>query len=69
MSKWIWTFGGGTKYAGKYIVVNSENGDGREHIFEIYGQGNCAMSYPYNVGIKLAEKYKWDFLEELYVWS
>lgn len=57
MRKWIWTFGVGTPWAGKYVIVNTDRGDGRERVFEVFGQENCSMSYLYDDGMKAVEKY------------
>ena len=59
MIKWIWTFGVGTPWAGKYVIVHSygNKGDGRERVFEVFGQENCSMSYFYEQGMKIVEKY------------
>lgn len=45
MKKWLWSFGGDTMFANKYIIVNTDKGDGRDILFEIYGRDNMAMSY------------------------
>lgn len=57
MRDWIWTFGVGTPWAGKYVIVHAANGDGRERVFEVFGQENCSMSYLYDMGMKAVEKY------------
>lgn len=57
MRKWIWTFGKGTPWAGKYVIVHTARGDGRERVFEVFGQENCSMSYLYEDGMKAVEKY------------
>lgn len=67
MRKWIWTFGCGTPWAGKYVIVHTAHGDGRERVFEKYGQQNCAMSYLYDKGMAIAEKYGYQLLEVMEV--
>ena len=62
MRKWIWTFGCGTPWAGKYVIVHTAQGDGREEVFEKYGQSNCSMSYPFDKGMELARRYGWKCL-------
>lgn len=64
MIKWIWTFGGGTPWAGKYVIVYSygNKGDGREKVFEAFGQENCSMSYLFDKGMELARRYGWKCL-------
>ena len=57
MRKWIWTFGVGTPWAGKYVIVHTDHGDGRERVFEVFGQENCSMSYLYDDGMEVVEKY------------
>ena len=57
MKKWIWTFGVGTPWAGKYVIVHTDHGDGRGRVFEVFGQENCSMSYLYEDGMKAVEKY------------
>ena len=57
MRHWIWTFGCGTPWAGKYVIVHTDHGDGRERVFEVFGQENCSMSYFYEQGMKIVEKY------------
>lgn len=57
MRHWIWTFGCGTPWAGKYVIVHTAYGDGRERVFEVFGQENCSMSYLYEDGMKAVEKY------------
>lgn len=57
MRHWIWTFGCGTPWAGKYVIVHTAHGDGRERVFEVFGQENCSMSYLYEDGMKAVEKY------------
>ena len=57
MRKWIWTFGVGTPWAGKYVITHTSRGDGRERVFEVFGQENCSMSYLYEDGMKAVEKY------------
>lgn len=66
MRKWIWTFGVGTPWAGKYVIVHSygTKGDGREKVFEAFGQANCSMSYPYEKGMKIVEKYELELCGE-----
>lgn len=49
MRKWIWTFGGETIFRNKYIVVYCDKGDGRDILFEIYGQENMSESYPEDI--------------------
>lgn len=67
MRKWIWTFGVGTPYAGKYVIVNTDKSDGREYMFNKYGQQNCCMSYFYNAGIMIVERHGYQLLEEVTV--
>lgn len=67
MRKWIWTFGKGTPWAGKYVIVHTAHGDGRERVFEVFGQNNCAMSYPYDMGMKYVEKYSLELVGEFQV--
>lgn len=64
MRKWIWTFGSGTKYRGQYVIVccRDGEGDGREEVFERYGQDNCSMSYLFDKGMELARRYGWKCL-------
>ena len=64
MRKWIWTFGVGSPYKGKYVVIETDNGDGREYMFNMYGRQNCCMSYPYEKGIALVEKYGYTLIEK-----
>lgn len=45
MRKWIWTFGTETIFRNKYVVVYTDNSDGRDILFEIYGRENFSMSY------------------------
>lgn len=64
--KWIWTFGGHTKWSDKYIVINGNEMDGRLYVFHKYGQESMAMDYPYDVGmIKCVDKYHLELLEEV----
>lgn len=63
MRHWIWTFGCGTPWAGKYVIVHTDHGDGREKVFEKYGQKNCSMSYPYCKGMLIVNKYGYELLE------
>ena len=63
--KWIWTFGCGTPYKGKYVIIDTEEGDGREYMFEHYGQNNCCMSYPYEKGMRLVEKYGYKCINDI----
>ena len=62
MRKWIWTFGSKTKYGGKDVIVcrPEGEGDGREEVFERYGQQNCSMSYLFDKGMELAQRYNWE---------
>ena len=62
MRKWIWTFGSKTKYGGKYVIVCRPDGEGngREEVFEKYGQSNCSMSYLFDKGMELAKRYNWE---------
>lgn len=61
--KWIWTFGIGTPYKGKYVVIETDNDDGREYMFKKYGRDNCCMSYPYEKGIELVKKYNYKCID------
>lgn len=45
MKKWLWSFVGDTIFAMKYIIVNTDKGDGRDILFQIYGRDNMSMSY------------------------
>lgn len=69
MRKWIWTFGCGTPWAGKYVIVHSygNKGDGRERVFEVFGQENCSMSYLYENGMKAVEKYGLELVGEFQI--
>lgn len=64
MRKWIWTFGVGTLWAGKYVIVYTSHGDGRERVFEVFGQENCSMSYLYADGLRLVKKYGLELIGE-----
>lgn len=63
--KWIWTFGIGTPYKGKYVVIETDNDDGREYMFDRYGRMNCCMSYPYDKGMELVKKYGYQLIENI----
>lgn len=67
VTKWIWTFGGMNKFlADKYVVINGDEQDGRDYVFERYGQDNCCMDYPYEYGMdKVVKKYNLKLLEEV----
>lgn len=65
MRKWIWTFGVGTPYKGKYVVIETDNGDGREYMFNRYGRQNCCMSYLYDKGMELVKKYNYQLIENV----
>ena len=65
MRKWIWTFGVGSPYKGKYVVIETDNGDGREYMFNRYGKQNCCMSYPYSKGMELVKKYGYQLIENV----
>lgn len=43
--KFLWTFGVGTMFGKKYIIVETDTDDGREVLFEIYGKDNMCNSY------------------------
>ena len=64
-SKWVWTFGVGTPWKGKYVVVNTEDGDGREYMFNKYGQQNCCRAYPYEEGMIFVNRYGYKLIEEI----
>lgn len=64
MRKWIWTFGVSSPYRGKYVVVNTNKGDGREFVFEKFGRQNCSMSYLYNKGIEIVKKHGYQCIGE-----
>lgn len=65
MKKWIWTFGVGTAYKGKYVVLRTDYGDGREYMFNKYGRQNCCMSYLYAKGMELVKKYGYTLIENV----
>lgn len=65
MRKWIWTFGVGSPYKGKYVVIETDNGDGREYMFNRYGRQNCCMSYLYEKGMELVKKYNYQLIENV----
>lgn len=65
MRKWIWTFGVGSPYKGKYVVIETDNGDGREYMFNKYGKQNCCMSYLYAKGMELVKKYGYTLIENV----
>lgn len=65
MRKWIWTFGVGSPYKGKYVVIETDNGDGREYMFNRYGRQNCCMSYLYDKGMELVKKYNYQLIENV----
>lgn len=65
MKKWIWTFGVGSPYKGKYVVIETDNGDGREYMFNRYGRQNCCMSYLYEKGMELVKKYNYQLIENV----
>lgn len=67
MKKWVWTFGSATPHKGKYVVVNTADDDGREYMYGKYGQRNCAMSYPYDMGMAVVNKYGYQLKEEVTV--
>lgn len=61
MKKWLWTFGGDTLFSKKYIIVNTDKGDKRDVLFQVYGKDNMTVSYlldtePYREE-ELREKY------------
>lgn len=64
MKKWLWTFGLGTMFANKYIIVNTDKGDGREILFQIYGKDNLSASYLLDF-----EPYKEEELREKYCYK
>ena len=67
MTHFIWTFGVDSPWAGKYVVVTSDNDkeDGREKMFEKFGRKNCAFVYPYEKGMNLVEKYGYTLVDEM----
>lgn len=66
--KWIWTFGGHTKWSNRYVVINGDEMAGRLYVFAKYGQESMATDYPYEMGIdKVVRKYNLKFLEEVTV--
>lgn len=67
MRHWIWTFGCGTPWEGKYVIVHTAHGDGRERVFEVFGQENCSMSYLYEDGMKIVEKYGLELVGEFQI--
>lgn len=69
MKKWIWTFTNNSMFANKYIIVNSDNGDGREVVFEIYGQDNMDMPYLVNDEIYKEEKLRHREYKKIAEWS
>lgn len=67
ITKWIWTFGGDVKLlSDKYVVINGDEGAGREYVFKKYGRMNCCMDYPYDYGMeKVVNRYGLKLLEEV----
>lgn len=45
MKKWLWTFTNNYIFAKKYIILTTDKDDGREILYQIYGQQNLLQSY------------------------
>lgn len=65
--KWVYTFGVGTPYRGKYLMVETDDPDRtRESVYNAFGQNNISTVYIYDeenfanlVGKEKAAKYKY----------
>ena len=58
MRRWLWTFGSGTMFANKYVIVNCDIDDGREMLFQIFGKDNLATSYLLDLEPNVEEEFR-----------
>lgn len=70
MERILWTFGLGTKYAGKVVITYSKPdnfNDAIYYVYKKYGQDNVAFNYidKYNDLDEMIKKYNYDILEEV----
>lgn len=65
MKKYLITFGIGTKWRGKCVIITASTEDNvREYVYEKYGQYNVAMFYDYETSKEIISKYNYEVIEE-----
>lgn len=65
MAKYLFTFGVGSPYRQKCVIVSSDDENlSREYVFRKYGQQNVAFVYDYKTYSGLIEKFNYKIIEE-----
>lgn len=65
MKKYLITFGLGTKWRGKCVVITASDDDKvREYVYGKYGQWNVAAVYDYETSKEIISKYNYEVIEE-----
>ena len=66
MKKYFVTFGLGTNWRRKYVVVYADTGDEvRNYVFSKYGQDNVAWIYDYKTAKSIIKAYGYEKIEEV----
>ena len=66
MKKYLITFGLGTKWRNKCVVITASDEDKvREYVYDKYGQWNVAAVYDYEIYKTIIDKYNYEIIEEI----
>lgn len=66
MAKYLFTFGIGTRYKQKCVIVETDDEIlARQYVYRKYGQQNVASVYDYEKYSHLIEKYNYKIMKEI----